>query len=104
MTNTKIGYDASYLDEEEREIMETFESEVDSGKITPPTEAERLAINKQWTEALKESQKRKAITLRIQVRDLSRLKSIAQRKGIPYQTLVRSVLHQFAHGDLIERQ
>ena len=46
---------------------------------------------------------RKAITLRLQQRDIERLKVIAGERGLPYQTLVSSVLHQFASGTLVER-
>ncbi|MFT5036948.1 MAG: putative DNA binding CopG/RHH family protein [Candidatus Azotimanducaceae bacterium] len=32
--------------------------------------------------------------------DIRRIKRIAVRKGIPYQTLVSSVLHEYAHKNL----
>jgi predicted DNA binding CopG/RHH family protein len=40
--------------------------------------------------------------LRLQERDIERLKVIARQRGLPYQTLVSSVLHQFAEGTLRE--
>jgi len=91
------------LDEEERETMEALDAAIDRGDITVPTEGERAALNTAWQSVLKRSQERKAITLRLQARDIARLKSIAKRRGIPYQTLISSVLHQFANGDMIER-
>jgi hypothetical protein len=103
MTNPKISYDAPYLDEEERETMEAFDAAMDRGDIIPPTEEARLQLNERWQDILKENQERKAITLRLQLRDISLLKTIARRRGVPYQTLVSSVLHQFANGDIIER-
>lgn len=104
MNNPDSRYEPPYLDDEEREIMEAFNTAVDKGEIQPPSEAERAAINAEWGVILKQSHERKAITLRLQNRDISRLKSMAKRRGIPYQTLVSSVLHQFANGDIIERQ
>lgn len=100
----KITYDPPYLDDEERETMEALDAAIDRGEVVVPTEEERLAINEKWQGILKQSQERKAITLRLQARDITRLKSMARRKGIPYQTLVSSVLHQYANGDIIERQ
>lgn len=103
MTNPKLSYDAPYLDDEERETMEALDAAIDRGEIIPPTEEARLQLNERWQEILKENQERKAITLRLQLRDISLLKTIARRRGVPYQTLVSSVLHQFANGDIIER-
>jgi hypothetical protein len=92
-----------FLDDEEREIIESFEAAIDDGKVFPKSPDEVKALNLQWQQILRNSTVRKAITLRVQERDIERLKSIARRKGMPYQTLVTSVLHQFANGDLIER-
>ena len=41
-----------------------------------------------------------AISLRLDGSDLAAIKSEAQRLGIPYQTLIGSVIHQFATGEL----
>jgi predicted DNA binding CopG/RHH family protein len=57
-------------------------------------------INAEWKTIVEESRARKGISLRLPARDLELIKSIARRRGIPYQTLIGSVLHQFAHGAL----
>lgn len=44
--------------------------------------------------------KEKRICIRVFAEDLERIKSIAQHEGLPYQTLVTSVLHKFACGRL----
>ena len=104
MTNkTDIQLDPPYLDDEERQMMESLDAAMDRGEIKPKTADEVAKINEHWNEVLQASTQRKAITLRLQNRDLSMLKSIARRRGIPYQTLVTSVLHQFANGDIVER-
>ena len=41
--------------------------------------------------------KRKPINIRVLEHDLSRIKAQAIRKGIPYQTLIGSVLHDYAN-------
>lgn len=45
---------------------------------------------------------RKQITTRLPARDLSRLRAIAMAKGIPYQTLIASIIHQYVEGTLSE--
>lgn len=42
------------------------------------------------------------ITIRISGRDLELLKSMAMDQGMPYQTMVTSVLHKYATGKLKE--
>ncbi len=44
------------------------------------------------------------VGLRLDGSDLARLKSEADRRGIPYQTLVGSILHQYLNDELIDRR
>ena len=44
------------------------------------------------------------ISLRLDGSILSFFKSEAERLGLPYQTLVSSILHQYASGELIEKK
>ena len=46
--------------------------------------------------------KDKRINIRISERDLLALQQRAMREGIPYQTLVSSVLHKYVSGRLVE--
>ena len=45
---------------------------------------------------------KKAINIRAMEADIIKIKSKALSKGIPYQTLINSVIHQFANDKLIE--
>jgi predicted DNA binding CopG/RHH family protein len=47
---------------------------------------------------VKETTKRKSIHLKIQERDIQKIRTIAYKKGIPYQTLIGSIIHQYAQG------
>ena len=42
------------------------------------------------------------ISIRLDGADLSTIREQAERLGIPYQTFVGSILHQFAKGDLVD--
>ena len=47
--------------------------------------------------------KDKRINIRITSRDLSAIQKLALSEGIPYQTLIASILHKFADGRYIEK-
>ncbi len=42
------------------------------------------------------------VSLRIDGSDLADLKTEADRLGVPYQTLIGSILHRFVRGDLVD--
>ncbi len=91
-----------FFDEEEREIVESYEAALERGEVRENSAQELAEANAGWKEIVEAARARKAISLRLEVRDLELIKSIARRRGIPYQTLIGSVLHQFAHGALRE--
>ncbi len=81
------------LDDFENEILETFEN----GKLKPSksqTDFQTIAQN-----TMKKNRK---INIRISENDLSALQRRAAREGIPYQTLIGSVLHKYASGFMQE--
>jgi predicted DNA binding CopG/RHH family protein len=47
--------------------------------------------------------KDRRVNIRISGRDLQGLQKRALQEGIPYQTLISSVLHKYLSGSLIER-
>jgi len=44
------------------------------------------------------------ISIRLDGSVLSDLRTEAERLGIPYQTFLGSILHRYAHGDLVDRK
>ena len=99
----KEGYDAPFLDEEEKDIIESLEAAIDAGKIVPPAAEELEIMRQDWKDVLGNTLKRRAITLRLQERDIRRLKTQARELGLPYQTYISSILHQQASGKLRAR-
>ncbi len=81
------------LDESEDEILEAFES----GKL----KANNSDVDYQSI-ARNTMKKNKKINIRISENDLSALQRRAVREGIPYQTLIGSVLHKYVSGFLKE--
>ena len=52
---------------------------------------------------LAKAKKNRAISLRIAEYDLEKLKEKAARDGIPYQTLINTVLHKYVTNQLLEK-
>jgi len=52
---------------------------------------------------LMKSSKKKVITLRLNDDDLVQIKTIAISEGIPYQTLISSVLHKYINHRFVDR-
>lgn len=88
----------SKLDAEEKEILGAFES----GQLKKSKNSKRqIAQHKTIAEATFKKDAR--INIRLSSRDLRSLQARALKEGIPYQTLVSSVLHKFVDGQLIEK-
>jgi len=77
------------FDPEEREILESFEKE-EWRSVMDEEELERYRNYARYT-----LRKTKRINLRISERDLIAIKRIAQEEGLPYQTLIASLIHKF---------
>lgn len=50
------------------------------------------------------AKKNKAISLRITNYDLEKLKEKAEQEGLPYQTLITTVLHKYITNQLVEKE
>jgi len=53
---------------------------------------------------IKKANEKKNISLRVNSQDLDLLKIRAEHEGIPYQTLLSSVIHKFVTEQLIEQK
>ncbi|OIO47511.1 MAG: hypothetical protein COS76_00700 [Candidatus Portnoybacteria bacterium CG06_land_8_20_14_3_00_39_12] len=77
------------LNKYEQEILDAFEA----GKLKSIKNEEKK--NKEYMLAAKDSlNKTKNINIRISNGDLQKIKAKAVEKGLPYQTLIGSLLHQ----------
>ena len=95
MTRKLHDFDYS-LDDEERALLEAVEKE----GIKSASDASEKMKSAREAALNTVSQKRKAITIRLPERDLFRLKAEALRDGLPYQTLISSVLRKYVEGKM----
>jgi predicted DNA binding CopG/RHH family protein len=86
-----------HFDKEERDLIESIER--GEWKSVKNLKAE---IKKHQAYARNTLKKDKRVNIRISTRDLEALQTRAVEDGIPYQTLMTSVLHRFAAGRLKE--
>lgn len=87
------------LNKEEMALLESVET--GEWESIPDLEKEIL-MSKQYARATFKKDKR--LNIRISKHDLDALKVKALEQGMPYQTLVSSILHKYTTGRLAERE
>jgi predicted DNA binding CopG/RHH family protein len=87
------------LDNEERDVLESYERGEWVPVKNPKKEIKRLQQYAKNT-----LQKDKRINIRMSSKDLDQVQVMAVQEGIPYQTLVSSIIHKYVSGYLIERK
>ena len=80
------------LTKEERDIEDNLD------KYVELSSKEYKHVNK----IIDQARERKAITLRINTGDLTGIKSQAAKEGLPYQTLIVSIIHKYVTNQLID--
>lgn len=85
------------LNKEEKELLHSFNQ--GEWERIPNNEEELEKFRKAAQNTLK---KDKRINIRISGRDLTEIKRKAVNEGIPYQTLISSILHKYVNGTLAE--
>ena len=94
-------FDIKPFDKEEKELIEQYENEE-----TIPVENQELA-KKEAIEMAENTLfllKNKNINIRISGQDVSKIKAKAAEAGLPYQTLIGSILHRFVTDELIDKK
>jgi len=87
------------LDQEEKEIVESFER----GEMQTIPDLER-EIERYREIARTTFKKDRRVNIRISSKDLMAIQKKALEEGIPYQTLMSSVLHKYVSGRLAEKE
>ncbi len=81
------------LDKEENEILDAIEN--DQWELVKPKRAELEYYAEIARNTFRKDQR---MNIRISKADLNRIKAKAAEEGIPYQTLVASIIHKYASG------
>lgn len=87
-----------YLDKEEKELMESFNND-EWIPVKNSSDLKKIFKNAARKTLIKDQR----MNIRIAKRDIQSLKAKALEEGMPYQTLVSSILHKYLTGKLIEK-
>jgi len=89
----------NFLDNDERKLIKSLETE--NWKSVKDIESWKTMLSKTATSTLTKDQR---MNIRITKNDLEGIKIKAVEEGIPYQTLVASIIHKYVTGKLMEKQ
>lgn len=87
------------LNKEEKNILDIYEKGELEEKY--PSEEELKEVKKIAENTFR---KNRRITIRLYEHDYTGIKKKAMEKGIPYQTLISGIIHQYIEGDLLEKR
>jgi len=86
------------LDKEEKDILDSYER----GEWVTVDDIEKE--KKRYAEYARSTLKKdKRINIRISQKDLESIQNIAIEEGIPYQTLISSLIHKYVTGKIVEK-
>jgi Uncharacterized protein conserved in bacteria len=86
------------LDSEEKEILNDYEND----EYVEISDMDKV-IEKHTEYAKATFLKNKRINIRISQRDLEYIQRRALEEGLPYQTLIASLIHRYISGKLVEK-
>lgn len=92
--------DKKLYTDDEMALFQSLENDIDNGTYKP-MEASSLRKKKKEFKAiadntLKKMTTKKSYNLRLFESDIESIKAIALQKGLPYQSLISSIIHQVA--------
>ncbi len=82
--------------------MDAFEKSIEDNaeKFVPLSDAEKTEVET----IINAANKTKNINIRISAYDIEKVKQLSSEEGIPYQTLISSVIHKYITGKLVEEK
>jgi predicted DNA binding CopG/RHH family protein len=92
-------YNPKYIDGEEKALMQDVEK-VDIRKLPRPPKKEQDQLKRA---ARRHVDKESKMNIRIDPYELGKLKAKAEMEGLKYQTLIKSILHKYITGQLVEK-
>jgi predicted DNA binding CopG/RHH family protein len=92
-------YDPKYIDEEEKELLESIQ-QIDINTLDKPTKKQQEEVKKAAKEFTKNEKK---MNIRIDPYELKKIKEHAAHEGLKYQTFIKSVLHKYITGQLVDK-
>jgi len=89
-----------YLDKEEQELIESF-SNIDKNNLKKPSRKEQQEFKKAAKQYIANETK---MNIRIDPYELQIIKKFADEAGLKYQTFIKSIVHKYITGQLVEKR
>jgi len=89
-----------YIDNEEKELMDSLD-EFDLSKIK--NDEANIEVLKKSAKAFVKKKETK-MNIRISSTELEKIKEQAELQGLKYQTFIKSILHKYITGQLIDKK
>ena len=93
-------YKVKYLDDEEKETSKAI-NKLDARTLPRPSKKDQKAFKEAAKNFIKKEVK---MNIRIDSFELNKIKERAEEEGLKYSTLVKSVLHKYVTGQLVEKK
>jgi len=87
------------LDDYEKEILENYEQNSKDSRL--PSESELTEHSRIASNTLL---KNRRVNIRLSEHDLQAIQRRALQEGLPYQTLISSLIHKYTNGLLVEKK
>ena len=92
--------ETNYIDKKEEELMNSLE-DMDLSQIEHDEQNSELLQKSAKAFVKKEETK---MNIRISSSELEKIKAVALQEGLKYQTFIKSILHKYITGQLIEEK
>jgi predicted DNA binding CopG/RHH family protein len=92
-------YDPKYTDTEEKGLIESIKK-ADLATLKRPSNKLQSQVRKAAKAYIAKESK---MNIRIAPGELAEIKAKAEKEGLKYQTLIKSVLHKYVTGQLVEK-
>jgi predicted DNA binding CopG/RHH family protein len=85
-----------------KRTLDAFEQSIEDNaeKFVPLSDAEKTQVET----IINAANKTKNINIRISAYDIEKVKQLSTEEGIPYQTLISSVIHKYITGKLVDEK
>ena len=90
----------NYIDKEEKELMDSLNG-IDITQIKNDNKNSKLLQKSAKAFVKKEETK---MNIRISSNELDKIKAQAEQEGLKYQTFIKSILHKYITGQLVEEK
>ena len=90
------------MEERMKTILDDFEQSIEDNaeKFVPLSDAEKADVET----IINAANKTRNINIRISAYDIEKIKQRSAEEGIPYQTLISSIIHKYVTGKLVDEK